>query len=200
MAVHCAKCGEELLGAVNRCWRCGQIFALRPEIDGRPPVRVEMQAASQPPLEAVVLNEAAASAAPIAPIVAATVVAGSPPPSPAPYVSPQVTRHTKPSTAQLVDARRVSLMAMGGTVASLVLGLFALALALARFEAALIALLGLFMGIWGLYSPRRNWALIAMLICCLGIGLGSYTGARQLYIHIQKTRPPTIPDSADAPP
>ena len=24
MAVHCSHCREELMGAVNRCWRCGQ--------------------------------------------------------------------------------------------------------------------------------------------------------------------------------
>jgi hypothetical protein len=57
-----------------------------------------------------------------------------------------------------------------------------------RFEAALIALLGLVLGIWGLYSPKRRLALAAMLVCCLAIGLGSYT-ARQLYVHIQNLQP-----------
>ena len=52
MAVRCAKCGEELLGAVNRCWKCGTMFAARPELDGRPPVRVEM-----PPAEAMLNAE-----------------------------------------------------------------------------------------------------------------------------------------------
>jgi len=41
MAVKCTKCDEELLGAVNRCWKCGQTFAAHPEADGQPPVRVE---------------------------------------------------------------------------------------------------------------------------------------------------------------
>src|SRR4051795_11818810 len=42
MAVRCSKCGEELLGAVNRCWKCGQTFALHPEMDGTPPVRTDV--------------------------------------------------------------------------------------------------------------------------------------------------------------
>jgi hypothetical protein len=103
--------------------------------------------------------------------------------------APQLTSARPLSTAERIDAQRKSLMAMGGTVGSLVLAVFALALAAFRFEAALIAGLGLVMGIWGLYSPRRKLALVAMLLCWLGIGIGTYTGVRQLYIHILKSRP-----------
>ncbi|MFO0821239.1 MAG: hypothetical protein U1A77_25065 [Pirellulales bacterium] len=39
MPVHCAACGEELLGAVNRCWRCGRSFAHAPTPESEPPVR-----------------------------------------------------------------------------------------------------------------------------------------------------------------
>lgn len=39
MPVHCAACGEELLGAVNRCWRCGRTFAHAPTPESEPPVR-----------------------------------------------------------------------------------------------------------------------------------------------------------------
>jgi hypothetical protein len=39
MSVSCGHCGEPLMGAVNRCWRCGHEFAQTAE-DGRlPPVR-----------------------------------------------------------------------------------------------------------------------------------------------------------------
>jgi hypothetical protein len=100
-----------------------------------------------------------------------------------------VRRLATTSTADLIDAKRTSLTAMGGTVGSLVLGLFALVLALFRFEAALIALLGLVLGIWGLYSNKRGLALFAMLLCCLAIGLGSYTGAKQLYVYYKNRQP-----------
>ncbi|PQO35360.1 hypothetical protein [Blastopirellula marina] len=38
MATICSNCGEELIGAVNRCWRCGREFELDALAD-TPPVR-----------------------------------------------------------------------------------------------------------------------------------------------------------------
>ena len=66
---------------------------------------------------------------------------------------------------------------------------FALVLSPFRFEAAIIALIGLVMGIWGLYSPRRGWALVGMLLCCLGVSIGTFTGARQLYLYLNRNAP-----------
>jgi len=39
MAVHCGKCGAELMGAVNRCWKCGQQVVSRSDGSALPPVR-----------------------------------------------------------------------------------------------------------------------------------------------------------------
>lgn len=199
MTVRCAKCGEELLGAVNRCWKCGTMFAARPEIDGRPPVMLEMPPAeaavlAAAPLDAVVLDEPPPGApqAPLTVPVAATAPNYYPPPQPpmaTVLVRPRLAPRVTSSPADRVESIRQSNMAMGGTVGAVVLGTFALVLSMFRFEAAIIALLGLIMGIWGLYSPRRGWALSAMLLCCLAIGVGSYTGMRQLYFHIQKGQP-----------
>jgi hypothetical protein len=86
----------------------------------------------------------------------------------------------RPTTADLIEARRMSMIAMGGTVASVVLGVFTALLAAVWPPAGFVAVLGLIMGIWGLYSPRRNWALAGMLLCCLAIGLGGYGGVRRL--------------------
>jgi len=173
---------------------------------------VEMPAAeasplTAPPIDAVVLDELPTGGeASAAPIVAVEVSAASPQPhAPAPYVPPpqppMATVLLKPrlvprtgSPADRVDSIRNSNMAMGGTVGAVVLGGFALALSPFRFEAALIAALGLAMGIWGLSSPRRNWALAAMLLCCLAIGVGAYTGVRQLYFYLQRNRPVEIAD------
>jgi hypothetical protein len=224
MAVRCSKCGEELLGAVNRCWKCGQAFAARPELDGSPPVRQGARlSAAEEPLEAVVLDDAdeAARALVAGPKGSGvffgqrptTIEAAVPKKTPDPVggaAQPQMplaglataVRQAQPaavSTADRIDAQRQGLMAMGGTVGSLVLACFALAIAPFRFEAALIALIGLAMGIWGLYSPRRRLAFAAMMLCCLAIGLGAYTGVRQLHIHIMKTRQPVIIEDGGAP-
>ena len=190
MSVRCAKCGEELMGAVNRCWKCGQMFVRRPDIDGQPPVRVDWQ----PPeavIDAILLDEPAAgdaqapaetASAPPAAVAAAAHPVALPPQSP--YGIPRPAA-TSPSTAAIVEANRRSMIAMGGTVTSLVLGIFGLALAAFRFEGAVIAAIGLLMGLWGLYSRKRNWALVAMLLCALGITLGTYRGVRDLYIFIK---------------
>jgi hypothetical protein len=202
MSVRCAKCGEELLGAVNRCWKCGQKFDLRPEIDGRPPVRFEMTEAATEPVEAVLLDEPPAEpstgdGAAQAAATPATVETSYYPPAPAwtsaatktptPAIPRSIPRSVV-NASDIVEARRKSAMAMGGTVAAIVLGLFAIAIAPFRFEAAFIALIGVIMGIWGLYSPRRNWALAAMLLCCLAVGLGAFTGARQILLWLESQK------------
>ena len=188
MSVRCSKCGEELLGAVNRCWKCGQTFAQRPEIDGRPPVRAEAAPAGKQPLDAIVVDESAAGSSSGLRSPAAAVT---------PAAVPRTIPSRRPTTADLIDARRAGMMAMGGTVASLVLGVFAALLAIAWPPAAIIAVLGLVMGIWGLHSPRRNLALVGMLLCCLAIGLGTYGLARNVYIYVQSQRPTVIEDAAD---
>jgi len=203
MAVHCAKCGEELLGAVNRCWKCGQIFARRPEMDGLPPVRMERPPAAGEPLEAIILDDDAdgrgeqAAAAPVA--VAAPPAGGFPLPPP---MAPTVQFIPKPiapppSTSQMIEARRHSLMAMGGTVGALAVGVFALILAPFRFEAAIVGLIGLGLGLWGLHSPKRNWALVGLLLCCLAIGLGAYRGANDLYVFIKSQQPVEIEEPVE---
>src|SRR5262249_35814920 len=92
------------------------------------------------------------------------------------------------TTAELIEARKAGMMAMGGTVTSLVLGISAAVLALFWPPAAIIAVMGLGMGLWGLSSPRRNLALVGMLICCLAIGIGAFGIARKISITIQKNR------------
>ena len=58
MNVHCGNCGQELLGAVNRCWRCGQEFMPASESNEARRVRTASGAClPEPPLEAEVLNE-----------------------------------------------------------------------------------------------------------------------------------------------
>ena len=130
------------MGAVNRCWKCGQTFALHPEMDGRPPVRAEAPGSSGQPLEAIVVEQGAVL--PTAPAV--------------PVAVPHWVLPRRAATSDIIDARRASMMAMGGTVTSIVLGIFAGLFARIWPPAAWIAVRGLAMGVWGLSSPRRNWA------------------------------------------
>jgi hypothetical protein len=207
MTVRCAHCGEELMGAVNRCWKCGQQFVARPTVDGLPPVRVDpavlaspssSPAASTEALEARVLADSAddASTAVASPEASLTSVIAAPPPQPPasifqPPPHPLATPQPMPVPMRRTP-QRPNLAALGGAYGAVVLGGFALALAPFRWEAVIVAFVGLLMGIWGIYSPRRNWALVGMLLCAAALGWGTFTGIRQLYLYLNRYAPVTV--------
>ena len=211
MTVRCARCGEELLGAVNRCWKCGQQFAALATVDGLPPVRAEIVAAvtaaattGQPALEARVLDDASASGPAASEATAAqpvAVLAAPPPMQPTPSPLPAHPLST-PRPNRLAVAQPTNVAAVGGAYAAFLLGIFALAISGFRYEGAIVAFVGLLAGVWGIYSPRRNWALVGMLLCAVAMGLGTYTGVRQLYLHLNRFAPVEAPspDEADVQP
>ena len=199
MAVRCSRCGEELLGAVNRCWKCGLAFQVRPTVEGLPPVRAEVVAAAAAvaampagqAVEARVLEDAA----PIE--TAATPIAAPPVPLPS-HALPLHPLATPPPPRPSVSRAPTNIAAEGGAYAALALGLFGLVLSWSLFYGALVALVGLLAGIWGIYSPRRNVALIGMLLCAVAMGLGTFTGVRQLNRYLTRNAPIETP-STDEP-
>ena len=199
MAVRCARCGEELLGAVNRCWKCGQQFAVRPTADGLPPVRAELVAetvggaaaaaerSAEGPIEARLIDESAAAAGQVTSVL-------EPRPTITAAVPPLVSTHPLATSRQPNPASPANnVAALGGAYAALLLGLFGLLLSWWRYEGAIVAFIGLLAGIWGIYSPRRGWALVGMLLCALAMGLGTYTGVRQLYLYLNRNAPIEAP-------
>jgi len=187
MTVRCSRCGEELLGAVNRCWKCGQAFQARPTVDGLPPVRAEVIAAA-----------ATAGSLPAGQAVEARVLADPLPGAPPVAVVVSPARPPHPLDAPLPPRPSVSraptnVAAEGGAYAALALGLFGLVLSWSLFYGALVALVGLLAGIWGIYSPRRNVALIGMLLCAVAMGLGTFTGVRQLNRYLIRNAPIEVP-------
>ena len=191
MTVRCSRCGEELMGAVNRCWKCGQAFQVRPTVDGLPPVRADVVAAAAAvainpagqAVEACVLDDAAVGESGQAPTAA--------PKAPLPPHALTTPQPPRPS----VSRAPTNIAAEGGAYAALLLGLFGLLLSWSLFYGALVALVGLLAGIWGIYSPRRNVALIGMLLCAVAMGLGTFTGVRQLNRYLTRNAPIEAPTS-----
>ena len=77
-------------------------------------------------------------------------------------------------------------LAVAGAVTGILMGIFALGIAwmqswISISAAVVIALIGFGMGIWGLYSKRRGWALFGILLSCAAIGLATYTGSILVY-------------------
>ncbi len=216
MAVRCSKCGEELLGPVNRCWKCGQQFTAQAEAGGLPPVRYAPVNLPTDVVQAefadggvVTASVPGAEAAPANPPVTATnlpaqanVAAGSGAVgksvrSGSPFVKGAVMQPvTTPAFPRNPQAPGLSRripgppghdpLAVAGAVTAILMGLFALGIAwisnwVAIGAAVVVAFIGFGMGIWGLYSRHRGWALLGILISCGAIGLATYTGSILVY-------------------
>ncbi len=199
MGRECPRCGEALMGAVNRCWKCG--LDLRAET--HPGTTTASVVAAEPLIVAEVVE--------FQPAEAAMVSTPSPTAAdPAMQIGPDgyVVRRGSPfvAGALLLPPRQVPAFASaavksqpptlqqsyasnGGAIAALVLGLFGIVLAPLRFEGAIVGAVGLVMGIWGLYSRRRGWALVGLILCCLAIGIGMYTGVFWLFQTINNANP-----------
>src|SRR4029077_3725812 len=94
-------------------------------------------------------------------------------------------RHGQPQG----DHARMS-AATGGAVAALLLGIFGLCGSYYIPEGALItAVLGIGMGLWGIYSDRRGLAIVGLLLCCLTLGSAGFFGAIKLFVLINGRHP-----------
>jgi hypothetical protein len=224
--VYCTHCGEELLGSVNRCWRCGREFVAEHNPENLPPIRrrpiplelvnktreerEELQAApSHRPALAAVGAESSPAASPA---IEAVVIDDEPESDaadqgksgddatespPAPVVVRAVPPATPFYTAPSRPAYPTNAGATGGAIAAVVLGVMALvALRFIAPGALLVSILGVSMGVWGLHSDRRGVALFGLVLCCLAMALAGFFTAVGLFELINGYNP----FEADLPP
>jgi hypothetical protein len=183
MSYRCPKCGEELIGAVNRCWKCGRAFAApvteavaaqaeAAEASAEPTAAervyvAQLAESSEPPPEAGPIRVGSPFAGPSAgagPLPDNTVV--MPPPQP-----------IRPNYPQNAAAAGGAYAAIFLAVMSLFICLIAGDGLMLAVAALLIAFLGLIMGAWGLSSNQRKAAGIGLLLCVLAVSLSSvWTG------------------------
>ncbi len=251
MPVHCAKCGEELLGAVNRCWRCGTALVPQSGPAGTPPVR---RAPIEVPLDAAVIDDetsaeteepnagnasderangdvapseanaetatatkdaetyktreynapqrdsaqtnAAKAGAPNAAepkegqpnasaqakgnVRADSTLTATPKPTPSTGTVTTGTPNSRSPASSISYRRRTA--ALGGAIGAVALGALGIVSAvLFPLGGVLTAILGLAMGLWGLFSQRRLLAFAGILLCCLALATGAVLGGIQLY-------------------
>jgi hypothetical protein len=174
---NCPFCQEELLGAANRCWKCGnQVRQPRP---------------IEEPLVAVVVN-----APQLASLTADEVAVATPkePPrrgSPFAFEAPLTeskfaTAYDKSSpyrnatTVRRPDAPLAAYYpqdtgaAVGSVTAALLLAFASLFILYFTLLGAITAMLGLGFAMRGLFSPRRALAVVALVICCLALTLAAW--------------------------
>jgi len=165
MTTTCSKCGEELLGAVNRCWRCRQEFPVHSGPSDLPPVRrpptdgprdVSSQQADE-----IVVAELATSSQRI-----------ETPPTDGPVQSAPTVPAAPSSPDRPVNA---------ASIASLIIGLVSVVLSFHTSWALPGCVIGLGLGIWGLCAPRRGPAVAGVMFCCIGLAISGFFAALDLY-------------------
>lgn len=76
----------------------------------------------------------------------------------------------KPSTAvPSIPANMDNIAANGGAVGAMVLGSWALVGSFITSWSVVNALLGLMLGLWGLSSRKRRWAVVGMVLCAVSV-------------------------------
>lgn len=202
MAVQCANCGEELLGAVNRCWRCGHEFEAHSGPSNLPPIR----RAPPKPVAASLADssessESAESSQPEsseASSESASPSAVEERPLPIRRGSPFADRGTfttdPPPPNGLAPTTRPHIRNDSGAAAAaaltLPIGILGLILA-AYFPVGGLAIscFGIAIGTWGLYSQRRGVALAGLIVCCLCLAISGFNAAIELYVHLYGVAP-----------
>ncbi|HJN08499.1 MAG TPA: hypothetical protein QF564_07385 [Pirellulaceae bacterium] len=203
MSVFCAKCGEELLGAINRCWRCGTEYESRSgQVDIPPLRRAPIRAPLDGSLEAEIIDsETAIDDSDVEPNCGdANNDADGTQTTPMRRGSPFRTEEVDPEGNSTDEFSRSGPPAATvypkfggasmGSVVAITLGLLGLGLACyVPLASIIIAGFGVGMGVWGLYSKRRGAAIIGLLLCCAAITFSGFSGAVELYRVIHGVAP-----------
>ena len=84
----------------------------------------------------------------------------------------------------------------GGAIAALVLGGMSFVFSYFTPLALVPAVVGLAMGIWGLYSTRRGMALAGVVLCCIAMAISGFNGLVALYTLQHGYAPWEAPDDS----
>jgi hypothetical protein len=202
MTVRCAHCNEEMLGAVNRCWRCGHSLVANSQQSDLPPRRrnADLLPASPPSANPAMIAEAEVlddedemyEAQPVESAENGSVAVASRQAmqqnAPPQRIEPPVSVPERADTAYRHPAHHPT-PATGGALGSLLLGIVSLIVAFFTWTALLLALGGLALGAWGVSSNRRGTALVGMLLCCIALLLGGFNGAVGIYETVYGRKP-----------
>ena len=210
MAVICAKCGEELLGAVNRCWRCGQRAVSSPDAAAAPPVRRSPVSLPQddPDAESAANVPAQSDAAPSAVgdlpdlvisdeetrieqgVESAATAAPTPAPAGDSTDSDNSNNGAPPQSSPAVTSPRTATTARQApwrdwlAIAGVVLGLLAMGLGWLTPWMLPVAAAGIVLGVLGIASRRKGLAIFALLLCLLGVSISSVRLAYNLFLYL----------------
>lgn len=171
MVVHCGNCGEELLGAVNRCWKCGTpspVNSFAPTTNATPSTETSH---AEDPIWVEIIEENADFET-TGHVTEAPIGHGQ-------------TEATGPQSLYLPNSgpprHRLAQSAIGGAMGSVVLGLIGLVGSFFSVASLVVSAAGFGLGLWGLVSEKKALAIVGLVICVVAILVGGYQGTRLLY-------------------
>jgi hypothetical protein len=202
-----------LLGAVNRCWKCGTTFETAAGDDDGPPVRrppiADLEPASTTVGDVPVMAELVTPEQPATAGAAEPQVAESGPTSKSPEaggreaqppvvtvpVTPGGTDGSRPTPAKSPSAVpkprfRIS-HRYGGWLGALalLLGLGSAAFSYHSYWALPGSLAGLALGIWALGGKRRGAAMVGIIVCCVAFSVSGYRALLSAYTELMGYSP-----------
>lgn len=189
MAVKCANCSEDFLGAVNRCWKCGAYVALNLEAFQTPPVRrapVVLRPRAQP-AKSIGENGHVENGR-----VAVAELSDGPVAQTTTALPPGTTRRrgnpfaSESSHAVFVPAASEAMANENAAEKGIWIGLVVAALtwilAFVFPPAAIVtAIVALGLAIWGLSSRKKALAGALLVLCVLGFLVGGYQSVKWAY-------------------
>src|SRR5262245_54471177 len=189
MTVRCAKCGEELLGSVNRCWRCGESLQSHAGPIHVPPVR-RTPISVLDPIVAEAVDESAVMPAGDMPSALAS---GKPPMRRGSPFAAIVTRpppeHQSGASGPASSRAVGGIMQLAGTV-SIFLALVAIGLCYAfPIGSAVISLAAVGFAILGTNAPNRRVGIGTLIFCCIALALSVFLASLEVYESIYGVNP-----------
>lgn len=187
MAVKCATCSEDFLGAVNRCWKCGSYVALNLEAFQTPPVRRSPVVLRQRAKAAVPPQSAQSAVAELAGASnsqAANSQIGKPQPATGrkrgnPFAAESEHAVFIPAAS---EAMANELAAEKGVWIGLVVAVLTWILAFVFPPAAVVtAIVAIGLAIWGLSSRKKAFAGALIVLCVMGFVVSGYQSAKWAY-------------------
>ena len=175
MAVQCAHCGEELLGSVNRCWKCGRSLIAHAGPAELPPVRrAPIIGALDAPLAAILLDEPSAPNPQVAPLRKGSPFATS-------VSNDRLTKQARfQNLAVVAPPLRSNLAANLAGRISIALGVMAFAVGYPFWPGGLgIAVAGIGFGIWSLVSKKRYLGTTGLILSFAALAVAIYWMSRQ---------------------
>ena len=188
MSVSCSQCGEELFGAVNRCWKCGQAVSANSDSSGVPPVRRGPVDVAFPTTliepDATELDSPTANVV-VAQLAETVATVAGPTPSPSPI-------KTAPLAATYPEFGFRSSLAIS---CCFVAGMALLASFVTKW-AVVPAALAIVFAWFGFYSPKWKFALAGLALAILGFSFAGVQTVRDFETYRQRQIDLNYPDNS----